>query len=71
MRRNQRAVPQTDLFGPQGSVGHLQHAAAHVLVGEVIVAGELQIVQGAPPVEEERIATPAREEGVVTGLRHP
>src|SRR5712691_6522014 len=61
-------MPQTNLVGPQGRVGHLQYDAAHVLVGEVIVAGELQVVQGAPPVEEERIAAPAREEAVVTCL---
>jgi len=40
----QRPSPQADLFRTEGKVGHLQHDAAHVLVGEVIVAGELQVV---------------------------
>jgi hypothetical protein len=54
-----RASPKANLFRPQGRVGHLQHDAAHVFVSEEIVAGELQVVQGAPHIEEEGIATPA------------
>ena len=63
-RAVQRAGPQANPFGPKGRVGHFQHDAAHVFVGEEIVAGELQIVQGALRVEEEGIAAPAREEAV-------
>ena len=69
--RDQRAGPEANLFRPQGRVGHFEHDAAHVFVGEEIVAGELQVVQGARHVEEEGIAAPAREEAVVAGLRHP
>ena len=70
VRRDQRAGPKANLFRPQGRVGHFQHDAAHVFVGEEIVAGELQVVQGALRVEEKGIAAPAREEAVVAGLRH-
>src|SRR5439155_10227233 len=57
-------------FGSEGRVGHFHHDAAHVLVDEEIVAGELQIVQRPQRIEEEGIATPAREEAVAAGLRH-
>ena len=40
------------------------------LIGEVIVASELQVVQGALHVEEEGVAAPAREKAVVADLRH-
>ena len=62
---------QRPTFRPQGRVGHLQHDAAHVLVSEEIVAGELQVVQGAPHIEEDGTATPAREEAVVASLCYP
>src|ERR1700722_8843920 len=52
----QRASPQAHLFSTEGRVGYLQHDAAHVQLGEVIVTGELQVVQGAQGVEEKRIA---------------
>ena len=48
-----RAMPQTPPFRAQGGVGHFQHDAAHVLVGEEILAGELQIVQ-APIVSKKK-----------------
>src|ERR1700737_1996954 len=67
----QRARPKGNLFRTKGRGGHLQHDAAHVFVSEEIVAGELQVVQGSPHVEEEGIATPAREETVVASLCHP
>jgi hypothetical protein len=67
----QRANPQAHLFGTEGRVGHFQRDAAHVLVGEEIVTGELQAVQGALRVEEKGIAAPAGEDAVVTGLCHP
>jgi hypothetical protein len=41
MRRNQCAVPQANLFRRQSQVGHFQHDAAHVLVGEEVVSSEL------------------------------
>jgi hypothetical protein len=37
VRRDQRAGPQANRFGPQVRVGQFQHDAAHVLIGEVIV----------------------------------
>jgi hypothetical protein len=64
-------VPKTDLVGPQGRVWCFQHDATYVLVREEVVAGELQIVEGATPVEEEGIAAPARKEAVVAGVCHP
>ena len=67
--RDQRADPQANLFPPQNRVGHFQHDAANIFVGEEIVAGELQVVQGARNVKEERLAAPTREEAVVAGLR--
>ena len=54
-----------------GRVGQFQHDTAYVVIGEGIVAGELQVVHGALHVEEEGVAAPAREEAVVAGLRHP
>ncbi len=39
VRPNQRAVPQANCFAPQGKVGHFEHDAAHILVGEEIVTG--------------------------------
>src|SRR6266481_3320330 len=63
-RAVQRARPQADPSGSKGRVGYFQHDAAHVLVDEEILAGELQIVQRPPGIEEEGIAAPAREEAV-------
>ena len=39
--------PKANRFGPERGVGYFQHNAAHVLVDEEIVAGELKVVQGA------------------------
>src|SRR4029077_17737122 len=64
------AMPQAHLSRAQGGVGYFEHDAADVLLGEEIVAGELQIVQRTHRVEEEGIAAPARKETVVPGLRH-
>jgi hypothetical protein len=47
IRREQSAVPQAKLFESQSRVGHFQHDAAYILVGEKIVASELQVVHGA------------------------
>ncbi len=62
VRRDQRAGTQVNRFGPHVRVEQFGHDAAHVLIGEVIVASELQVVQGALHVEEEGVAAPAREE---------
>src|SRR5580704_4341121 len=64
----QRTNPHAHLFRTEGRVGHFQHDTANVLVGEVIVTGELQVVQGALHVEEKWIAAPAGEEAVVPRL---
>src|ERR1700689_2527037 len=66
----QRTSPQTHLLRTEGRVGHFEHNAAHVLVGEVIVTGELQVIQGAIYVEEKGIAAPAREESAASSLCH-
>jgi hypothetical protein len=39
-------------------------------ISEEIGPGELQIVYGSPPVEEEWIIAPARKEAVVACLHH-
>ena len=69
-RAVQRAGPQVNPSRSKDRVGHLQHDAAHVFVGEEVVTGELQIVQGPLRVEEKGIAPPAREEAVAASLRH-
>ena len=51
-------------------IRQLERDAAHVLVGEEVVAGELEFVQGTLGIEEERVAAPTREEPVLTALRH-
>jgi hypothetical protein len=68
---DQRAGPQANPFAPKVSVEHFQDDAAHVLVGEEIVARELLVIHHAVHVYEEGIAAPAREEAVLAGLRHP
>src|SRR5215203_7420077 len=68
--RDQRSLPKTHLGGPQLSIGELQHDAAHILVGEEVLARELEVVEGTAYVVEEGIATPAREEAIVASLRH-
>jgi hypothetical protein len=64
VRSNQRAVPQANCFAPQGKVRNFEHDAAHILVGEEIVTGELQIVYCTPSIEEKWIAATPREESV-------
>jgi len=61
------AMPQAYLSRAQGRVGHFQHDAARVLIGEEIVTGELQIVQCPHRVKEKGVAAPAREEAMVSG----
>src|SRR5215204_640033 len=70
IRRDQRSLPKTDRLGSQLAVGKLQHDAAHVLVGEEVLARELEVVQGATHVVKEGVATPACEEAIVASLRH-
>src|SRR5580692_1815947 len=62
--------PQAHL-STEGRVGHFQYDAAHVLVGEVVVTGKLQIVECALYVKEKGIAPPAGKEAVVPALGHP
>ena len=71
LTRAQRAGPQANLVRSQGRVGYFKNDAAYILVGEEIVAGELQVVLCALHIAEERIAAPAREEAIVAGLRDP
>src|ERR1700761_8709322 len=52
----QRAMPQGDFTGAQGSIGNFQHDAAHIADREEVGACELQVVEGALRIEEERIA---------------
>src|SRR5580658_722792 len=63
-------MPKAYSSRAQSGVEYFQCDAAHILVDEEIFSGELQIIQGAHRVEEERIAPPAREEAVVSALRH-
>ena len=67
---SQRAGPQANLLRTQGRIGHFKNDAAHILVSEEVVAGELQVVLCALHVAEEGVAPPAREEAVVAGLGH-
>jgi hypothetical protein len=62
--------PKAKHFDPKSGVGYFQHNAAHVFVGEPIVAGELKVVQGHH-VEEEGITTPTCEEAVVASFGYP
>src|SRR5262245_53554913 len=64
-----RARPETDGPRSQLGIGQFQHDAADVLVGEIVFARELQIVERAFDVEEKRIATPSRKEPALAGLR--
>jgi hypothetical protein len=65
-------VPERDSFrSSQPVVRHLEHDAAHVLVGEEVVAGELELVQRSLGIEEKRVAAPTGEEPVLPALRHP
>ena len=50
----QRAGPQANLPRSQGRVGHFKNDAAHVLVGEEIVAGGHQVVSLRPPTSQKR-----------------
>jgi hypothetical protein len=47
-RWGQRAGPQANLLHSQGGVGDFKNDAAHILVSEEIVAGELQVVLVGP-----------------------
>src|SRR6185369_13991381 len=67
-RSVQCTAPEAYAFAPQLRVGHFQHDAAHVLICKEVIAGELELVQGALHVEEEWIAPPAREETVADSL---
>src|SRR5579871_2556668 len=62
-----RASPQPHSLRTKGRVGQLEHNAAHILVVKVVLACELQVVQRAIYVEEERIAPPSGEKAIVPG----
>jgi hypothetical protein len=63
-------MPQTHALCRQGRVRHFEHDAAHILFGEEIFPGELEVVEGAERVEEKGIAAPAREESVIPCPRY-
>jgi len=56
--------PNAKRFGPESGVGHFQHNAAHVFVGEGIVAGELKVVK-APITSKKKgsLRQPAKSGG--------
>ena len=61
-------MPQPNCFGWQSRVRDLQHHAAHILVGEEIGAGKLQVVNRAASIKEKRIAAPPGKKPMVTAL---
>ena len=67
---DQRASPEPKPLRRQSRVGHFQHNAAHVFIGEKVFAGELQVVPRARYIKEEWIAAPASEEAVVARIRY-
>jgi hypothetical protein len=66
----QCASPNAHLVASQFGVGHFKHDAAHTFVFEEVVARELQVIEIAHCVEEERIAAPTEEKTEVAGFRH-
>ena len=70
-RAVQRPHPKVDFFRPENRVWHFQDNAAHVFVGEEILPGELEAIQGTDRAEEERIAPPANEKAVIASFRYP
>jgi hypothetical protein len=70
-RAVQRPHPKVDFFRPEDRVWHFQDNAAHVFVGEEILPGELEAIQGTDRAEEERIAPPANEKAVIASFRYP
>src|SRR5262249_10442369 len=67
---NKSPGPKANLLVPQRRVRHFKSDAAHVLVSEEIVAGELKIVFCAFHVAEEWVATPADKEAIIAGVLH-
>src|SRR5262249_1636716 len=67
----QGSGPKAKLFIPQDRIGNFQDDAAHVLVGEKVPAGELEVVEGAKRVEEEGVTAPANKEAIAAGIRDP
>jgi hypothetical protein len=59
------SMPHAHALCGQGRVRYFEHDAAHILFGEEIFSGELEVVEGAERVEEKGIAAPAREESVI------
>src|SRR5260370_25076161 len=68
---SKRARPQANLFCPQSRVRYFKNDAAHIFVGEEIVARELQVVLRAFHVAEERVAAPAGKEAGIACLCNP
>src|SRR6516162_5885363 len=64
-------MPQPNCFGRQSRVRDLQYHAAHILVGEEIVTGKLQVVNRAASVKEKRIAAPPGKKPMTTALGDP
>ena len=59
----------TPMTGPaEHVVGYLQHDRVDVVVGEVVVPGPLEAVQGAFDVGEERVAAQPGEQPDPAGL---
>src|SRR4029077_5073219 len=65
------ARPQANLSCPKSRVRYFNNDAAHIFVGEEIVARELPFGLRASHVAEERLAAPAGEEAGIACLRNP
>src|SRR3569833_3427949 len=66
----QSAMPQAEWFRAEVFVRHFEHDAAHILFGEEVAPGELEVIQRAFGVEEIGIAPPARKEAIITSVCH-
>ena len=60
--------PNADPPWRQGDIGNFEDDAAHVLIGEEVLVGELEAVQHAKYIEEEGVAPPAGEQAVLANL---
>src|SRR5689334_13384218 len=64
----QGAMPQTDGSGAKCGVRDFQDNTTDILIGEEVLPGELEVIQGSFCVEEEWVASPPREEAIISGL---
>src|SRR5258708_32762646 len=62
--------PNADPPWRQRDIWNFEDDAAHVLIGEEVLVGELETVQHAKYIEEERVAPPAGEEAVLADLSY-